>query len=86
MLLQADFVETTPIPVHLAVSESDSVPPLPADSAPPTFGGPLTPVLRRYTEGDQLASMEITHEVNCCHVHIHTNENARQNSYTQSSH
>ena len=61
--LQADFAETTPIPIHLAVSESDSVPPLPVDPATPTLGGPLTPVLRRYTEGDQAVVSEISHEV-----------------------
>ena len=61
--LQADFAEVTPIPVNLAVSESDSVPPLPEDLAIPPLGGPLTPVLRRYTQGDQPAITDITHEV-----------------------
>jgi hypothetical protein len=52
--IRADFAEVTPIPVNLAVSESDSVPPLPEDLTTPPLGGPLTPVLRRYTQGDQL--------------------------------
>jgi hypothetical protein len=51
------------MPVNLAVSESDSVPPLPEDLATPPLGGSLTPVLRRYTQGDQPATTDITHEV-----------------------
>ena len=65
MTIQADFAEVTPIPVNLAVLESDLIPPLPEDPATPPLGGPLTPVLRRYTEGDQPAITDITHEVQC---------------------
>ena len=62
-LVQADFAETTPIPVHLEVSESDSVPPLPADSTTDNLGGPLTPVLQRYTAGDRQAVTSISQDV-----------------------
>ena len=70
--LQADFSETVPISVHLEVSESDAVPPLSADMTTPTLGGPLTPVLRRYIEGDQPVVMAITQDVRIVHTQTHT--------------
>ena len=63
LVFQADFAETTPIPVRLEVSESDSVPPLPDDSTTSVLGGPLTPVLQRYTVGNQQVATAITQDV-----------------------
>ena len=63
LLIQADFTETSLVPVNLSISDVPQPLALTSDPEMERLGGPLHPVLRRYVAGDQPLSLSILKEV-----------------------
>ena len=60
---QADFTETTPIPVEVSIRDVAQPIALTSDPTMEQFGGPLHPVLRRYIAGDEPQPLSLVKEV-----------------------